>query len=373
MSRRLRRPPRMRSRLSVVPRGGDSGARAPADDNRPRLRARGAPDLLALLPYQLGYHPSESVVAVFVRARQIRLTARVDLLAPESAGAYAADLRNLARQHQVDEIVLFAYSADAAPARALLTGLIAALPRRLVHEALYVDGARWWSMTCDDACCPAEGTPYDVGGHRLAAEAVFAGLSVRGSRAELAAGFAGPADDLNRLSALADRARLAVAELAPDAAAARLVELVRAGAIGLGDEGCAELAALVVDLGRRDLAWAMITPADAEQHLALWQRVVSRISPTISAAPLALSGMAGWLSGNGAVLNCAADELARRHPGYSMGELLATISERAVPPGLWDTLGGKVHSGLRQEVERLAGRTVPGAGPESLAGRDGCG
>ena len=354
MSRRLRRPPRMRSRLSVAPREDDSGVRSPATDEPVRLRARGAPDLLALLPYQLGYHPTESVVAVLVGAGRIRLTARVDLMPPEAAEAYAADLRSLSRQHKAEEIVLFAYSEHAAPARALLGGLVAALPRRLVREALYVDGSRWWSMTCDDGCCPAEGTPYDIGAHRLAAEAVFAGMSVRGTRAELAAGFAGPAEGLDRLSELADRARTAVRELGSDAAAARLVTVLRAGAIGLSDEGCAELAALVADLGLRDLAWAMINPENAREHLALWRRVVSRVPTAVSAAPLALSGMAGWISGDGAVLNCAGEELSRHHPDYSMGELLAMISARAVPPRLWKTLGGEIHSGLRQQVERLA-------------------
>lgn len=356
MSRRLRRLPRMRSRLAVASRGDDLPARTGARDDRPRLRARGAPDLLALLPYQLGFHPSESVVAVFVRAGRIRLTARVDLMPPETAGAFAADLRSLTRQHQMEEIVLFAYSEDAVPARALLTGLVSALPRGLVREALYVDGSRWWSMTCDDRCCPAEGTPYDVEGHRLAAEAVFAGLAVRGSRAELAAGFTGPAEeDLGRLAELAERARAAVRGLGHDQRVARLAEVLRAGPVGLSDEDCAELAALVTDLLLRDLAWAMLSPENAEQHLALWQRVVSRVSPTLSAAPLALSGMAGWISGDGATLNCAVDELTRRHPDYSMGELLATISAQAVSPRMWETLGGEIHSELRREFERLAG------------------
>jgi hypothetical protein len=346
----------MRSRLSVAPRGEDRpGARHEPADDRVRLRARGAPDLLALLPYQLGYHPSESVVAVFVRAGTIRLTARVDLMPPAAAEVYAANLQSLARQHGAEELVLFAYSADAVPARALLTGLVAALPRELVNEALYVDGSRWWSMTCDQACCPAEGTPYDVEGHQLAAEAVFAGMSVRGSRADLAARFAGPEEDLDRLAELSARAAAAVQELELDTAAARLVEVIRAGAVGLSDEDCAELAALVTDLRLRDLAWVMITAENVAEHLALWQRVVSRVSPRVSAAPLALSGVAGWISGDGAVLNCAVDELSRRHPAYSMGELLSTISAGAVSPRLWETLGGEIRAELRRDFEWLPG------------------
>jgi uncharacterized protein DUF4192 len=83
--------------------------------------------------------------------------------------------------------------------------------------------------------------------------------------------------------------------------------------------------------------------------------VVSRVAPTLSAAPLALLGLAGWISGHGALLNCAAEELSRRHPGYTMGHLLGQISARAIPPRLWQTLGGEVHADLRRELARLAG------------------
>jgi hypothetical protein len=75
----------------------------------------------------------------------------------------------------------------------------------------------------------------------------------------------------------------------------------------------------------------------------------------VSAAPLALLGMAGWISGNGALLNCAAEELSRRHPRYSMGQVLEAISARAIPPRLWQSMGGGVQHDLRQEVARLAG------------------
>lgn len=346
MSRRLRRPRRMRRRPPVPPEA----------DGRVRLRARGAPDLLALIPYQLGFHPSESVVAVFVRSGRIGLVARFDLPAPASASAFAAELRSLARKHRMEEVVLFGYSERTEPARALLAGLVQLLPRRLVHEALYVDGSRWWSMTCDQACCPTEGTPYDVDGHRLAAEAVYAGMSTRASREDLAATVAGPPEDeLDHLAELAEEVRASLSsESAGSAAAERLVDLVEAG-LGdgrrLDDRTCAELAWLVTEILVRDLAWAMISPASAEEHLAVWLRVVSRVSPDIAAGPLALAGIAGWMSGDGALLNCAADQLLQGHPGYSMGELLATISAHALPP----SVGGEIHQDLQREFERLAG------------------
>jgi hypothetical protein len=360
MSRRLSRPRRVRRSLL---------ARSEPTDDPVRLRARGPADLLALIPFQLGFHPAESLVAVFVRGKTVALVARMDLSAVAETAVLATDLRDLARQNRAQELVLFGYSESPEPARTLLTALVQALPRRLVTEALYVDGARWWSLTCDRACCPAEGTPYDVAGHRLAAEAVYAGMTTRASRAELAATVAGPpAAEVPRLAALAAEVQAAgvlVAGLPPteggrpsdDHPAARLLRAVQAG-LGapesLDDRACAEVAVLLGDLRLRDLVWAMIEPESAEQHLALWQRVVSRVAPTVSAAPLALFGMAGWLSGSGALLNCAVEELARRHPGYSMGHLLEQISARAISPRLWQRMGGEAQEDLRRELTRLA-------------------
>ena len=128
-----------------------------------------------MIPFLLGFHPQESVVTVLVRSGRVALTARLDLPPPEAAEAYAEMLQGLARQHGGDELVVLGYSEHAEPAREFLSGLVDRLPPDLVNEALYVDGSRWWSMTCDGPCCPAEGTPYAVDSHPLAAEAVFAG------------------------------------------------------------------------------------------------------------------------------------------------------------------------------------------------------
>jgi hypothetical protein len=99
----------------------------------------------------------------------------------------------------------------------------------------------------------------------------------------------------------------------------------------------------------------MITPDDAEEHADLWSRVVRRVPAACSAAPLALAGMAAWIGGNGALLNCCIEELSRIHPQYSMGNLLGTLSEHAVSPRLWDEMAGPMRDTVRSEVERLAG------------------
>ena len=134
MSRRRSRPRRSRRSTTVAANGFQT--------RRTRLRARGAPDLLALVPFQLGFHPTESLVTVLIQSGRVVLTARLDLPAADSANATAGFLGELVRQHQIDELVLFAYSTEPGPARQLLSGLVAQLPAGLVNEALYVDGSR---------------------------------------------------------------------------------------------------------------------------------------------------------------------------------------------------------------------------------------
>ena len=88
----------------------------------------------------------------------------------------------------------------------------------------------------------------------------------------------------------------------------------------------------MTDMRIRDLAWALISPTNAEDHVRLWGSVVAQVPPRLAAAPLCLLGMAAWVSGAGALLNCCCERLAQVDPQYSMGRLLAEISERALPP-----------------------------------------
>ena len=115
------------------------------------------------------------------------------------------------------------------------------------------------------------------------------------------------------------------------------------------------LALLVADVRLRDLAWSMITHDDAERYADLWSRVVRLVPAAISAAPLALAGMAAWIGGNGALQNCCIDELRRIHPRYSMGSILCSLSEQAVSPRLWDEMAGPLRETVRGEVDQLAG------------------
>jgi hypothetical protein len=65
--------------------------------------------------------------------------------------------------------------------------------------------------------------------------------------------------------------------------------------------------------------------------------------------------MAAWASGAGALLNCCCERLAEVDPDYSMGKLLRDISAQALPPSLWEQMGGEIQAELRAELALLAG------------------
>lgn len=306
----------------------------------------------------LGFTPDESIVAVFVRSGRIALMARMDFTPESDSDELAGRIERLARQHGAHALALVAYSAASLPANRLLRSLMDRLGTHKLTDVLYVGHGRWWSLACDDECCPLAGTPFDPSSHPMSAAAVFAGLSARADRRQLEESVSGPSPaELPRVQALADALLTELDQLDDPSAPIRLLaSIVEAGSEGggLDERSCLLLGHLVTEIGLRDLAWALISPTNAEDHVRLWGGVVAQVPPTLAAAPLCLLGMAAWLNGDGALQNCCCERLAQVAPEYSMGRLLAEVSDRALPPSLWQQMGGEMQAGLRAEPGGLA-------------------
>lgn len=326
----------------------------------PRLKVRRPDDLLAIIPYMIGFHPSEDLVAVFIKSGRVWLTTRTDM-PPESAGEELAEwLDALADREEADALALVAYSAASLPAHRLLTRLMDRLAEHELADVLYVGHGRWWSLTCGEECCPLSGTPYDLTSHPMTAAAVFAGLGVRANRRELEASVSGPPEaEHPRLLELAEDL---LAELEPFhnhvAAGGVLVSIldsVMADPSALDERSCLLLSLLVNNIYVRDVAWARISDSDADKHIQLWGSVVSRVPPELSAAPLCLLGMAAWVAGHGGLVNCCWERVSQVDPHYSMGKLLGDIGERGIPPSLWQELKAEMQAELNADLSPLAG------------------
>jgi Domain of unknown function (DUF4192) len=332
----------------------------PQQAERTRIKLRRADDLLAIIPYLIGFHPDEDLVVVFVKSDRVRLTTRTDI-PPESAAEELADwIDALAKREGIDALALVAYSAASLPANRLLTRLMDRLCDHQLTDVLYVGHGRWWSLTCGDECCPLAGTPYDISSHPVSAAAVFAGLGVRASRRELEESVSGPPE--TELPRLLDLAEDLLEELEPfqsrAAAGEFLVSLMDSAmvdAFDLDERSCLLLSLLVTDVYVRDLAWARISHSDADKHVRLWSDVVSRVPPVLAAAPLCLLGMAAWVAGHGALVNCCRERVSQVNPDYSMGRLLAEIGERGIPPSVWQSIRDDMQADLDAERAPLAG------------------
>ena len=317
------------------------------------MKVSGPEDFIAIVPYLLGFHPVDSVVALFFDGGRVALTARLDLPAdadtPPTTAELADQITGLARHSRARTVVLVCYTG-AERRRPDLVQLAADVGVRLI-EALQVHPQRWWSLICDDSdCCPGLGTPYDLRGHPLCAEAVLAGLTAVPDRAAVAELVAGPPEaDLPRLEQLGADALLAVTPM-PQAGRQRLmlhrVERALEDPAALSDGECAELAALCVDLAVRDVAWALMTRDEAPAHLDLWRRVVSRTVDWLSPGPLGLESLAAWISGNGALLNCGIERLEAVKPEYGLLWVLRDLSWRALPPSTWDEMAPAMRAEL---------------------------
>ncbi len=143
-----------------------------------RLKLAEPRDILGAVPYLLGYHPTDSVVLVGLRERQLVVTACANLPeSPQVARTLVRELADELRPGGVQEAILIGYGPDAL-VRALVPHLGAALADigTELLDALRSQDGRYWSYLCTDPdCCPPDGQEYDVRDSRSAAEATMAG------------------------------------------------------------------------------------------------------------------------------------------------------------------------------------------------------
>ncbi|WP_460368556.1 DUF4192 domain-containing protein, partial [Actinocorallia lasiicapitis] len=151
--------------------------------NTTPLVIRGPRDLAGAVPFLLGFHPEDSLVAVGCGGPHTSCALRFALpLSGEAAHHLAAILA----QHRFTAAMLVAYgSAEVAE------GSVAAVRQALgelglpVREAVRVHEGRYWSYLCESPeCCPVEGA--ELGTSALQAQAVVDGLVALPSRAALA-------------------------------------------------------------------------------------------------------------------------------------------------------------------------------------------
>jgi hypothetical protein len=312
-------------------------------ESRTSFTAREPVDLLAVVPFLLGFHPEHSVVLLTFGAPET-FHARVDLPSdPDEQAAVVEMLAEVLSRHRVRRAALLLYTEDSWCAA---TFHDAAVGRLVADGVELIDVLRVGRERFHDAGDVDDpGTPYDVRTHRFTAEQVLEGKVVHHDRAELAATL--DLVDRTDARAVAEEAERVAEELfgqtcceAIDLAPqARWVQQVIRRHVSTGTAPAAPDAArllLLVGLVQvRDVAWAEMSRPVAPAHLELWRDLVRRCPRDLLPGAASLLAFAAWLSGHGALAWCALDRCAAVDPEYSMADCISGLLEGAVPPSAW--------------------------------------
>lgn len=171
------------------------------------IRLRGPADIISVLPYHLGYRPTDSLVLVCISGGQFGLVARSDLPPPTVDPCVMVDeLLPVVRRDRPERVVIVSFESAAGASDAVSSVMRDALldadidvPARLV-----VRGDRWRDADCDWTCCPPEGEPLP-GEDEVPAisQYIVMGRDPAPSRAALAARLDGRSNARPGLDALA--------------------------------------------------------------------------------------------------------------------------------------------------------------------------
>ncbi|PZG03527.1 DUF4192 domain-containing protein [Nonomuraea aridisoli] len=322
-----------------------SDPESPFDTPEPRLTLTSPTDILAAVPYLVGFHPTSSLVVIGLAAGRAKMVARWSL--PLPPGTLEA-LLPLFEREAVTDIVIVGYgSGEIVTPGVDETRRLAAGAGVHVGEALRAHEGRYWSYVCDVAtCCPPQGTPYDLSASRIAAEATVRGLVAFPDREALERTLApvtGPvrvamsrataeaiAELQDRLMASTDLDAFAAEFVSDGLARVRSALRVHEAGGCLDDLDAARLGLSLTLMRIRDEAWTLME----DSHVTLWKDLTRRLDPRFTPPAASLLAMASWRAGNSVQATIALERALTIDPGYSMAHLLMHALQNLLSPEL---------------------------------------
>jgi len=123
------------------------------------IHLSGPADVLAVLPYQLGFHPRDALVAVSLHGTRMGLVQRIDLPPPEHVLDAVTAMIGPLRQDNPLAVLLIGFEEREGESRAMLDEMsrVCSAHGVEVHDRMVVRGGRWYNLDCIQCCCPTEG------------------------------------------------------------------------------------------------------------------------------------------------------------------------------------------------------------------------
>lgn len=302
-----------------------------------RMSLQGPDELIAAVPYLLGFHPRESVVLVWVTDGTVTLTQRFDLADMPRTAEEAIPVLQAGSYVQATAVIVLLYTDEVPNAQSLtwLTGLGASDVE--VIDLIHTVGDRWWSLGCEQECCPPHGREIDPVLHeRIAADFVLAGVVAYADRSDLV-------HEVDVDPILMEATIAALGDVSSQPPAALLKTCLRQWRRvqrqqQIGARACAVHIAALRDVQTRDRLGWQLAHLDRTSLLAVcWLlRIVLRSAPPGDIAPIAtISGIAHWLAGDGARAMACLERALADDPTYVLGQLIAQTLRAGLPPAQW--------------------------------------
>jgi Domain of unknown function (DUF4192) len=312
-------------------------------------------DLLAAIPFLIGYHPENSLVLVALKDDSVGMAMRVDMptdIAPESYDSLASHFQREA----ADAALIVAYVDSETDPEPVLINTSAALLRAgiSIKESLIVFDGRYRSMLCHDSeCCPPLGSPIpDIDSSRIAAEHVIAGHPMP------FANVSGLVQSIAALpSAMEESWQSEVRAFWIESDSENLLDLQRDGATAVIDlageyaqgrgaedrELVARVIGRISDIQVRDYALGSHNEETADAYWQMWRELLL-IAPRGFVAPIAsIFAALAYERGEGALAHKALDRALADDERYSLALLLRRVFTAGWPPQSFSAMRAELH------------------------------
>ena len=312
-------------------------------------------DLLAAIPFLIGYHPENSLVLVALKDDNVGMAMRVDMptdIAPESYDLLASHFQREA----ADAALIVAYVDSETDPEPVLINTSAALLRTgiSIKESLIVSDGRYRSMLCHDSeCCSPLGSPIpDIDSSRIAAEHVIAGHPMP------FANVSGLVQSIAALpSAMEESWKSEVRTFWIESDSENLLDLQRDGATAVIDlageyaqgrgaedrELVARVIGRISDIQVRDYALGSHNDETADAYWQMWRELLL-IAPRGFVAPIAsIFAALAYERGEGALAHKALDRALADDERYSLALLLRRVFTAGWPPQSFSAMRAQLH------------------------------
>ena len=324
-------------------------------------------DLLAAIPFLIGYHPENSLVVVSLKDETVGMAMRVDY--PEHLPEAAYDLlaSHLLRDQSQGALIVAYVPKDRIDGEDVLRELAEALSRVdiKVQESICVKNGRYRSVICRDRqCCPHDGTEVpQINSSRIALEHVFQGKPMPFPNVETLIQSLEPLPlarqtewiaAVENFAPAANQSQPEMTELQISQAltlfqrdgAGAVIELAETFDLHGGSHDRDLMARVIGRLGDiqvRDFALGCYDLQTQESYFLMWRHLI-KIAPQGYVAPIAsLFGAIAYEQGDGALAKCALDRALMDQPGYSLALLLRRVFNADWPISSFAALRQELH------------------------------